>query len=148
MNHPNPSSPSARSGLVVVIEDEDMVLVGYQMLLEGAGYDVLAGPSVDSVLAQWRPGITPVCVLADYRLGGGRTGTEAIATIRELCQCPVPGLVVTGDMGLDRLRLAAAAGIPVLHKPLQGRDLLEAIQRSAAVCRDSSNSMRRRNSIT
>lgn len=117
--------------LIVVIEDEAIVLAGYQMLFESWGYRVVAAPSTEEALKLLRDGHQrPDFILADYRLKEGNTGTEAIHALRSTFGAGIPGVLVTGDTAVDRLRHAAASGLPILHKPVNGRQLLDILQRS------------------
>ena len=117
--------------LIVVIEDEAIVLAGYQMLFESWGYRVVAAPSTEEAMRQLRDGhSSPDFILADYRLKEGNTGTEAIQALRSAFGDGIPGVLVTGDTAVDRLRHAAASGLPILHKPVNGRQLLDILQRS------------------
>lgn len=119
------------SPLIVVIEDESIVLAGYQMLFESWGYRVVAAPSTEEALKLLRDGhVRPDFILADYRLKEGNTGTEAIQALRSAFGSGIPGVLVTGDTAVDRLRTAAASGLPILHKPVNGRQLLDILQRS------------------
>lgn len=125
------TSAPGSAPLIVVIEDEAIVLAGYQMLFESWGYRVVAVPSADEALTQLRTlGDKPGFVLADYRLRDGNTGTEAIGRVREAFGADLPGVLVTGDTAIERLRHAAASGLPILHKPVNGRQLRELLQRS------------------
>lgn len=122
------SEPSA---LIVVIEDESIVLAGYQMLFESWGYRVVAASSAEDALEQLREGdLRPDFILADYRLREGHTGTDAIRILRDTFAETIPGVLVTGDTAVERLRNAAASGLPILHKPVNGRQLLEILHRS------------------
>jgi CheY-like chemotaxis protein len=119
--------------LIVVIEDEAIVLAGYQMLFESWGYRVIAAASPESAMAQLdAAGQAPDFILADYRLKEGHTGTEAIKTLRDTFGENIPGVLVTGDTAVDRLRTAAASGLAILHKPVNGRQLHDILQRSLA----------------
>jgi len=121
----------AEAPLIVVIEDEAIVLAGYQMLFESWGYRVAAAQSLDEAHGLLEAaGEPPRFILADYRLKEGRTGTEAIESVRALYGAAIPAVLVTGDTAVDRLRHAAASGLPILHKPVNGRQLLELLQRS------------------
>lgn len=120
-------------GLIAVVEDEAIVLVGYQMLFESWGYEVVAAGSADEALEQLQQGNRPPDVIvADYRLKNGRTGVDAIRSIQAAFNAPIPGILVTGDTGADRLREAAASGLPILHKPVNGRQLQDLIGRALA----------------
>ncbi|HSV28230.1 MAG TPA: response regulator, partial [Candidatus Omnitrophota bacterium] len=103
--------PTTHDPLIVVVEDEAIVLAGYQMLFESWGFRVVAAPSAADALSQLKDlGEPPRFILADYRLKDGHTGTEAIATLRRLYGDDIPGVLVTGDTAVDRLRTAAASG--------------------------------------
>lgn len=117
--------------LIVVIEDEAIVMAGYQMLFESWGYRVVAAPSTEEAVRALRDKCqTPDFILADYRLREGNTGTEAIQTLRSAFGNGIPGVLVTGDTAVDRLRHAAASGLPILHKPVNGRQLMDILSRS------------------
>lgn len=119
--------------LIVVIEDEAIVLAGYQMLFESLGYGVVASPSSAEALRQLAAlEGRPDCILADYRLKDGQTGTEAIETIRKAFNTAIPGVLVTGDTAVDRLRHAAASGLPILHKPVNGQQLMDVVRKLLA----------------
>jgi len=116
--------------LIVVIEDEAIVLAGYQMLFESWGYRVAAAQSTDEAMALLNDRAeAPRFILADYRLKEGRTGTEAIESVRD-AYGDIPAVLVTGDTAVDRLRHAAASGLPILHKPVNGRQLLDLLRRT------------------
>ncbi|MBF0332529.1 MAG: response regulator [Alphaproteobacteria bacterium] len=118
---------------MAVVEDEAIVLVGYQMLFESWGYDVVAVASADEALARLSAlARAPDVVVADYRLKHGRTGVEAIRAIQAAWGDAVPGILVTGDTGADRLREAAASGLPLLHKPVNAQQLQALIDRAIA----------------
>ena len=120
-------------GLITVVEDEAIVLVGYQMLFESWGYEVVAAGSADEALEQLQQDDRPPDVIvADYRLKNGRTGVDAIRSIQAAFNAAIPGILVTGDTGADRLREAAASGLPILHKPVNGRQLQDLISRALA----------------
>lgn len=119
--------------LVVVIEDEAIVLAGYQMLFESWGYRVVAAQSVDEALSLIEEeGDTPGFILSDYRLRDGQTGTDAIGLLRSTFGSAIPGAVVTGDTTVtgEGLKEAEAAGMPILHKPVNGRQLQDILSRS------------------
>jgi CheY-like chemotaxis protein len=131
INHAERSGVAAPAALIVVIEDEAIVLAGYQMLFESWGYRVVAASSTEDAMAQLAVrGEPPDFILADYRLKEGRTGSDAIVTVRTAYGATIPGVLVTGDTAVDRLRHAAASGLPILHKPVNGRQLLDILKRS------------------
>jgi two-component system phosphate regulon response regulator PhoB len=119
--------------LVVVIEDEAIVLAGYQMLFESWGYRVIAAQAVDEAVEQIEEeGEPPAFILSDFRLRDGQTGIDAIGILRSTFGDSIPGAVVTGDTTVtgEGLRKAEEQGMPILHKPVNGRQLQDILSRS------------------
>jgi CheY-like chemotaxis protein/anti-sigma regulatory factor (Ser/Thr protein kinase) len=119
-----------RGKLVAVIDDDPMVLDGMRGLLAGWGCDVVTADSeraaIAALAAQAR---TPDLVISDYRLGGGRTGFEAIEALRRACWSDMPAFLITGDTAPERLREAAVSGFHLLHKPVQPMALRAMVNR-------------------
>lgn len=116
--------------LVAVVEDEAIVMIGYQMLFESWGYRVVAAGSAEDVLASLPPDGAPDVIIADYRLRDGQTGVAAIRAIQAMFSKSIPAILITGDTGAERLREAAASGLPILHKPVNGAQLRDLLVRS------------------
>ena len=119
--------------VVVVVEDEAIVLAGYEMLFESWDYHVIAAQTVDDAIELLtEEALTPGFILADFRLRDGQTGLQAIERLRETFGSDIPGVVVTGDttVTVEGLRQAIASGMPVLHKPVNGRQLQDILARS------------------
>jgi len=93
---------------------------------------VVGAQSVDEALAQLRDygGEPPRFIVADYRLREGQTGTSAIDILRRTYGSQIPSVLVTGDTAVDRLRHAAASGLPIMHKPVNGHQLRDILERS------------------
>ncbi|MDR3441214.1 response regulator [Telmatospirillum sp.] len=118
------------SALVAVVEDEALVLAGYQMLFDSWGYQVVSGGSAQELLRNLPAGgRVPDVILADYRLKDGQNGMTAIRAIEIACCRKIPAILVTGDTGAEWLREAAASGLPIVHKPVNGVQLRELLQR-------------------
>lgn len=113
---------------VLVIDDDATVRDGMRRLLEAWGCECDAVEGEEQALAAARVR-APDLVLSDYRLGGTRTGADVIAAVRAQAGREVPALLVTGDTAPDRLREAAATGVPLLHKPVGPTDLYRALAR-------------------
>ncbi|WP_449230620.1 PAS domain-containing protein [Azospirillum doebereinerae] len=111
-------------GVVLVIDDEAIILLGLKAMLEGWGYDVLTAKSGDQALERLRAdGRRPQIVLADYQLQQGRTGPEALVAVQGMVGKDVPGIILTGDTAPERLREAERNGFQILHKPVYPNDL-------------------------
>ena len=73
-------------------------------------------------------GAAPVdLIIADYRLGEGATGSDAIQALCAHIGHSVPAVIVTGDTSPSRIKEATASGYRILHKPIAGEELHEAI---------------------
>ena len=109
---------------VLVVDDEPAIREGISSLLTNWGCMVLAVGSVEEALAALTDyEFPPDAILADYRLRGHNTGTEAIAAIRALYGSEIPALIITGDTAVDRLQEANATRLPLLHKPFEPAQL-------------------------
>lgn len=121
---PQPGSPS--QGIrVLVVDDEEAIRLGMTILLEEMGFAVQVAASTETALAL-AARFAPSIVLADFRLHGDDNGMRTIETLRQ--QTPrLPALLISGDTAPDRLQKAHAAGIGLLHKPVNRAQLQEAI---------------------
>ena len=129
----------SRKHLIAIIEDEAIVLVGYQMLFESWGYDVACASCGDGVVKALKDkgGMRPDAILADYRLREGCTGVVAIQKVLDAFGEGIPAILVTGDTAPSRLKEAAASGYPILHKPVNGRQLRDALAKAIAGNKDA-----------
>lgn len=114
---------------VVVIDDDPMVLLALNSMLEQWGFDVTIAGCGDSALAQLHPLLPPQLIIADYRLRGGKVGTDAIRVLRDACSAEIPAVVLTGETGAECATAAQSLGALVLHKPVTPRDLATAMRR-------------------
>ncbi len=76
-----------------------------------------------AALACVATGFRPDAALADLRLPGGASGVAAVEALRAALSTDVPALVVTGDVGSERARLARAQGYTVLANPVKAMPL-------------------------
>lgn len=115
--------------LAVLIDDDVTVLTGLRTLFIEWGYEVViarsAAQALDGLQDMAR---APDLVVADYRLRGGDVGTDAVASIRAQAGHPIPGIILTGDMGPDSERDATDLDVTFLRKPVASNQLLAAVQ--------------------
>jgi FixJ family two-component response regulator len=118
--------PKARSGTIVVVDDDSAVLSSLRFLLETEGFTVRVFDSGKSLLAA--SGIENAsCVLLDYRM----PGLDGVGVARALRarHIKAPIILITGrvdEAGL--VARAAAAGIDrIIEKPLLDSTLLDAV---------------------
>lgn len=115
--------------LVIAIDDEPDVLITLRMVLELFDYEVIIGISGEEVVTGLKSvSGTPRIIIADYRLGTGKLGTNAIRLIREATGIEMPGLIVTGDTSPERIKEVEASGFRILHKPVRAERLKSMIE--------------------
>jgi signal transduction histidine kinase len=104
---------------VVVVEDEQAVLDGLQVLLKGWGATVSAFDSVPGVSA-WAQQTTarPDLVIVDYRLPEQQTGIDAIRALRARFGKDLPVIMVTGSTMTGHEEEARQHNFHVLIKPV------------------------------
>ncbi|MBR0706257.1 hybrid sensor histidine kinase/response regulator [Bradyrhizobium liaoningense] len=139
----NRASPAAIAVNIMVVEDERDVLDVMVQLLTLQGHRVYAGRSAAEVqqvhAAAVAAGDAPVdLIIADYRLGDGATALDAIEALCAHVGRSVPAVIVTGDTSPSRIKEATASGHRILHKPISGEELHEAI---VAACVDGKESV-------
>ncbi|MFM9880747.1 MAG: ATP-binding protein [Burkholderiaceae bacterium] len=116
---------------VLVIDDEKSVRTGMRILLEELGCRCLEASGTASAAAQVKH-LRPDLVLADFRLRGIDSGTEAIAAVH--ARWPgVPAVLVSGDTAPSRLQEAQRLGMRLLHKPLALQTLKQELTQAQAV---------------
>ena len=139
----NRAPPAGIAVSIMVVEDEGDVLDTMVQLLTLQGHRVYAGRSaaeVQQIHAEaMAAGDAPVdLIIADYRLGDGATGLDAIEALCAHIGRSVPAIIVTGDTSPSRIKEATASGHRILHKPIAGEELHEAI---VAACVDGKESL-------
>ncbi|MCI0430995.1 MAG: ATP-binding protein [Rhodospirillales bacterium] len=121
--------PSAST--IIVVEDDREQRIGMQMMLEGWGYRVVVAGSPEKALIAVRSAPrSPALVISDLRMPSRINGVETIAMISEIAGRRIPGIILTGDTGPDRLREAKQSGCVLLHKPFAPERLLEEVRRA------------------
>ena len=110
---------------VLVIDDEDEILEALAGLLPHLGCEVRVATGSQQALAVLDAGFQPDVLLVDHRLRG-ETGPQVIAQLRERCP-QVPAVLVTGDTSPLNLRSLQNIGFQVVHKPVDGQRLAQAL---------------------
>jgi two-component system, sensor histidine kinase len=118
---------------VVIIDDEEDVRFATQSLLQEWGCHTLCAASADEVVSQLADHLrSPELIISDYRLRDNETGIEAIGKLRAALGEPVPGILVTGDIGAREIKQLARSEFPVAHKPVSAENLLQLIRNALA----------------
>lgn len=117
---PRPAAVVDVSGMRVwVVEDDMAAREGLRELLQTWGCAVTTAATGAEALAALEGGDPgPDAVIADFRLRGESTGAEVIHALQQARGVQIPGLIITGDTAIERLKDASGSGFQVLHKPV------------------------------
>ncbi|MCC6656670.1 MAG: hybrid sensor histidine kinase/response regulator [Rhodocyclaceae bacterium] len=117
---PEALPPTGLDGrLILVVDDEESVREGMQALLGGWGAEVVACAGVaDTVVAANKLPRAPDLVIADYQLGQGTAGPDAIRAVRARFGGQVPAILITGSASPLLAGEAQALGCHLLLKPV------------------------------
>jgi signal transduction histidine kinase/ActR/RegA family two-component response regulator len=127
---PSTGLSNGNGAAVMVVDDEQALVALCEEMLAGLGYEPGGFESSAAALAAFRR--TPErfdLVLTDENMPGF-TGTELTRALRQV-RPDIPVVLMSGYAGAQLAERAAAVGInEVLRKPLQRRDLSEALART------------------
>ncbi|MCW5633146.1 MAG: response regulator, partial [Rubrivivax sp.] len=115
--------------MVLVVDDEEPIREGLRLLLQEWGYQAMT--AADAVQAERAVSALEGrvdLILSDLHLGPGAGGREVVASLRRMLGRDVPAILVTGDTAGEALREVVAGTDPVLFKPVQPRQLFEAMR--------------------
>jgi signal transduction histidine kinase len=131
-------APAAtRRTTVLVLDDEPAAREALLALLDAHGVPAVGVAGLQALPeALERAGPGDLVLVADYRLGDGRTGLDAVHRVAGLRGRPVPALIVTGETAPEQWRAVRASGLKLLHKPVAGEALIAAL---AALSPDASD---------
>lgn len=118
------------SGMTVyLVEDEIGPRSSLAATLKDLGCAVYAGASPEEVLDQ-RADVAqaPDFIISDYRLREGKTGLDAIQTLRARSDAYIPGAIWTGEVMPETERRIQDAGLVLMHKPVDVNDLAQLLQ--------------------
>lgn len=120
-----PSVPADPPG-VLVLEDDPAVRGATRLLLKVHGYRVLAAATLREALQIAREHDIEL-LIADYHLGGGETGVQAINALRALLGPGLKTVLVTGDPSVAD-RLEDDPRLRLVAKPIQAEKLIDILQ--------------------
>ncbi len=140
--HPAPATADLeRNALVVVIDDERDIREAMHAMLTGWGLRSVCQPDATSAMRALEDEASlPLLVISDYRLGAQVTGIDAIGHIRsEYNTDDLPSLLLTGDTESQDLLRVQASGIPVMHKPVDTRQLKDLLHHLSVLRRQQAS---------
>lgn len=128
-----PPVAAFRPGLIFVVDDERTIREAMSSLLCGWGHRVVTAESGEDILRLAAESAErPDLILCDYRLRNGENGVELMRRLQSEYNIDIPGILLTGDTGADRLAEAQASGFTVMHKPVSSARLLAEIDDALA----------------
>jgi signal transduction histidine kinase/CheY-like chemotaxis protein len=123
--HATPQAPGAlRGAFIVIIDDDRESRYAMEVLFSQCGCHVLAAASASEAEAMLKKHLrTPDLIVTDYRLRDGRSGLQAVRDLRAAAEWPVPGIIVTGDVGVTDAAIESMMSLGLLHKPARSEQL-------------------------
>jgi len=115
---------SRHRSIVFVVDDDAAVRRSLAFALDLDGFDVETLESGEALLLRDLP-TDHACLVIDERLPGA-SGLETLRQLRAR-HVDLPAILVTSHPKAAFRAAAAAAGVPVLEKPLLGETLIAAI---------------------
>jgi FixJ family two-component response regulator len=116
--------------LTIVVDDDPAVRGSLAFSLDLDGFDVEAYDSAEALLSRKGPIGRDACLVLDQNLPGA-TGLEALKALRAR-HVEAPAILITSHPKAAVIAAAAAAGAPIVEKPLLGDALLREIHRVLA----------------
>jgi two-component system, sensor histidine kinase len=114
----------AKSGKILVTDDEPSVLNATRLLLELEGYQVIAASSREEALQHSREHPDIDLLVSDYHLKEDQTGLNVIAGVREQLARNIPAILVTGDTSSAIRKLPSDRRLRLASKPIDAEELL------------------------
>jgi PAS domain S-box-containing protein len=122
------SRAAVASAEILLVEDEPGVRNAMRMLLKLEGYRVTVAAGYEDALGRLRDNRAFDLVVTDYHLEGGRTGTQVIASAREILGDSFKAILVTGDTSSAVREMQGDARLRITSKPINSDELLELVR--------------------
>ncbi len=124
-----PVAVAARSGSILIIEDDPALREALELFLRMEGYRTAAAADGEAAMALVASkGVRPDIVVVDYNLPRGLTGLQVMARMRDRLGHDLPALVLTGDISTETLREIALRGYVQRSKPVSAEELRNLIR--------------------
>lgn len=126
----NANPTDAADPTVLVVDDDPDVLGSLRFSLELEGYRVRTYADGEAILSD--PLLPDKgCLVVDFHIPG-HDGLSIIDDLRAR-QVEMPAILITSAPPAAVVRRAAAAGVPIVEKPLLGSTLTDGIRKALAV---------------
>ena len=117
---------------LLLVEDDRGVRNATRMLLETAGYVVIAVASLAEALEQARRDQRIDLLVTDYHLADGELGTQVITALRKALGRPLKAVLMTGDTSSAMNRLPPDPLMRLASKPVDPEQLLDLLRTQLA----------------
>jgi CheY-like chemotaxis protein len=127
--------PSGRGETVLLVDDDEaLVLLGEEMIA-ALGYEPIGFQDSQAALEAFQARPARFDLVVTDQLMPRMSGTELATRLREI-RPDIPILLMSGFGGLELAHKARRAAVhALLKKPLQSRDLAQALARAFALCK-------------
>ena len=115
------------SHVILVVDDDSAVRNSLKFMIEVEGFEVNAYSSAQELLNEDSLPANS-CLVTDYHMPD-MTGLELVDQLRDR-RISIPAILMTANPTEILRNRAAAAGIPIIDKPLLGSRLLDAIRKA------------------
>jgi two-component system CheB/CheR fusion protein len=123
-----------RTCAILVVEDDPEVCELLELVLKAEGHGAVTAHDGVAALELAARGMDPPdIILADYNLPRGMNGLQVVDKLGEALHRQIPFIILTGDISTDTLRDIARQHCVQLNKPVQFKELAQAIQGLLAV---------------
>ncbi len=112
-----------------ILENESDIRSGMELILHDWGCHVLSAANIEDAITQIDVHNPPDILITDYRISEEITGLQAIKTLQNLLNKPVPAVIITGDTDPELLKHVKKHGYPLLHKPVEPAILRNVLNR-------------------
>ncbi len=109
---------------VLLVEDNESVRRATCLLLDLEGYHVTPVASLSEALQHAQQGHKIDLLITDYHLNNGETGTQVIATLREILGISLKAVLTTGDTSSAIKQLPRDPYLRITSKPIKADELL------------------------
>ncbi|HMK87610.1 MAG TPA: ATP-binding protein [Steroidobacteraceae bacterium] len=113
---------------ILLVEDNASVRRATCSLLELEGYRVTSVGSLQEALEHVHKGHRVDLLITDYHLNDGETGSQVIASLREVLGTPLRALITTGDTSSAIKKLASDPYLRITSKPINADELLSLLR--------------------
>jgi CheY-like chemotaxis protein len=118
---------------VLLVEDNESVRRATCLLLDLEGYHVTPVASLSEARQHAQQGHKIDLLITDYHLNNGETGTQVIATLREILGISLKAVLTTGDTSSAIKQLPRDPYLRITSKPIKADELLTLLHALLAV---------------